>query len=312
MTNMLLFANVALWLKPFGYVICCTLGLSLVLWLLWNAAKAATPRLAAIAGTTAKEAVQQPFFLVIVGLGTLLLLFFPFLPYNTFGEDVKMLKDTGLTLVMILGIGLALWTASVSVADEIEGRTALTVLSKPVSRRTFILGKFSGIVLSVAILFLILGTIYLGTVGFKVVYDARENALPDPTSHVVWEEIVKTAPGLLLAFLEAVVLASISVAVSTRLAMLPNLMICATVYVLGNLMPLVLSSSASRFEIVAFAARFMANILPVLENFDMKTPIATGQVVPLAYLPWAMLYCALYCSVSMLLALLLFEDRDLA
>ena len=74
---------------------------------------------------------------------------FPFVPYNTFGEDVKMLKAEDLTLIKVLAIVLALWTASVSIADEIEGRTALTVLSKPISRRQFILGKYVGILVPV-------------------------------------------------------------------------------------------------------------------------------------------------------------------
>ena len=63
---------------------------------------------------------------------------FIYIPYNTFGEDVKMLKDSGLTLIMVLAILVGLWTASVSVADEIEGRTAVTLLSKPISRRQFV------------------------------------------------------------------------------------------------------------------------------------------------------------------------------
>jgi len=79
-----------------------------------------------------------------------------FLPYFTFGEDVKVVEENGLTLVMLLSIVLALWTASVSLADEIEGRTALTVLCKPISRRDFVLGKFLGILGPVAILFIIL------------------------------------------------------------------------------------------------------------------------------------------------------------
>ena len=71
---------------------------------------------------------------------------FIYIPYNTFGEDVKMYKDSSLMTIMVLAILVAVWTASVSVADEIEGRTALTLLSKPISRRQFVLGKFLGIV----------------------------------------------------------------------------------------------------------------------------------------------------------------------
>src|SRR5262249_49705716 len=104
------------------------------------------PKVAAIARTTAKEAWAQPLFWVELLPGAVLLIMFPFIPYHTFGEDVKVIKDSGLTLIMVLSILLAVWTASVSVADEIEGRTALTLLSKPVGRRQFILGKFLGVI----------------------------------------------------------------------------------------------------------------------------------------------------------------------
>ena len=106
------------------------------------------------------------------------------MPYNTFGEDVKMLKDEDMTLIKVLAIVLALWTASVSIADEIEGRTALTVLSKPIGRRQFIVGKFLGILGPVAILFFVLGAIFLATVSYKVSYDARESSHARPD--VAW------------------------------------------------------------------------------------------------------------------------------
>ena len=82
-----------------------------------------TPKVAAIAWTTAKEGVSQPLFYVLLAIGVFLLLIFPIIPYNTFGEDVKVVKETGLTLIMVLSIMLALWNSSVSIADEIEGRT---------------------------------------------------------------------------------------------------------------------------------------------------------------------------------------------
>ncbi len=215
------------------------------LWLLAIAVvvlRLAAPKVAAIAWTTAKEALCQPLFYVLLGFGAFMLVcMFPFLPYNTFGEDLKVVKETGLTLIMLLAVLLALWTASTSIADELEGRTALTVLSKPISRRQFILGKFLGVLGPVLILFIVLGALFLGSVSFKVVYDAREMSLPDPSWRDCWHEMVQIAPGLGLAFLEAVMMTSISVAISTRLPMLPNLAICASIYVLGHLVPMLAS-----------------------------------------------------------------------
>jgi hypothetical protein len=71
-------------------------------------------------------------------------------------------------------------------------------------------------------------------------------------------------------------------------------------------------SSAGQLEYVAFIGRLIAVVLPVLDHFNVQAAIAGGINVPVNYLAWAALYCALYCAAMMLLALILFEDRDLA
>jgi ABC-type transport system involved in multi-copper enzyme maturation permease subunit len=270
------------------------------------------PRLSAVALATAKEAVGQPLYLLALFGGMGLLLLYVYIPYNTFGEDVKMYKDSSLTTIMVLAILVAMWTASVSVADEIEGRTALTLLSKPISRRQFVLGKFIGIVWPIFLMYVVLGAWMLIWVSYKVVYDARETSNPDPTWQLCNAEMVSAIPGLVLAFLETVVLAAISVAISTRLPMLPNLVICGAIYALGHLGPLIVQSSAGQNEFVAFFGKFIPLIVPVLDHFNIQAAVAGGVPVPPTYLLWALLYCVLYSAAMMLLALILFEDRDLA
>jgi ABC-type transport system involved in multi-copper enzyme maturation permease subunit len=273
------------------------------------------PKVAAIARVTAKEALSQPLFYVLLTIGVFGLILFPFIPYNTLGEDIKMVKDEGLTLIMVLSVILALWTASVSIADEIEGKTALTLLSKPVGRRQFILGKFVGILTPVAIMFIVLGAVFLASVSFKAVYDSRETGSPEPTAEQCQEEMLQIAPGLALSLMETVVLASISVAISTRLPMMANLVICAAIYVLGHLVPILANSAVGKNEYVKFIADLQAAIFPVLDYFNISAGISTytaGQRVPWDYIAWDGLYCVLYSTVAMLFALLLFEDRDLA
>ena len=98
-----------------------------------------------IALATAKEAIRRPAFFVIAFFAAFLLWVTVYLSYFTFGEDIKMYKDTGLTTISFFCMLLALLTASSTVADEIEGKTAITLLSKPITRRQFIVGKFLGI-----------------------------------------------------------------------------------------------------------------------------------------------------------------------
>jgi len=312
MENILLWGAMTTWLKPLWLVAVGVLIAVVGFMVLTMLLRLAAPKVAAIARTTTKEALSQPLFYVILAIGIFALIIFPFVPYNTFGEDVKVIKDTGLTLIIVLSLVLALWTASVSIADEIEGRTALTLLSKPIGRRQFVFGKFLGVLGPVVILFIVLGALFLGSISYKVVYDARETANPEPTWQMCRFEMVKIVPGLALAFMETVVLAAISVAISTRLPMLPNLIICGSIYVLGHLVPMLVNSAVGQFEIVRFVGHFLATILPVLDHFNIYAAVATGQEVPLVYLGWAFLYCVLYSSVAMLIALLLFEDRDLA
>jgi hypothetical protein len=270
------------------------------------------PRASIIAVATAKEAISQPLYILLIAIGVVALLLYVIIPYNTFGEDVKMLKTSGMTTIKVLAIMMALWTASVSVSDEIEGRTALTVLSKPVSRRQFIFGKFLGIVWPILLMFLILGAVFLLTVSFKVVYDARESAKQSPLWEECFAEVVRIVPGLVLAFFETVVMAAISVAISTRLPMLPNLIICGSIYVLGHLVPLIVKSSLGEIVFVKFIGQLISVILPVLDYYEIEGAIAGGNAVPVEYLLMAALYSALYCAAAMLLALLFFEDRDLA
>jgi len=266
-----------------------------------------------VASTTSKEAVSQPLFQVVLAVGTFLLVAFVFIPYNTFGEDVKELKITALELIMVAAVLVAAWTASVSISDEIEGRTALTVLSKPIGRIQFLLGKLLGVMQSVSLLYLVLGAVLLITVSGKVVYDVRESSLPEALWTDSFEEMSGIVPGLVLAFFETIVITSISVAISTRLAMLPNLLICFSVYALGNLAPMLVQSHVNDpYGIVHFVGQLLATILPVLENFNIQAAISAGWEVPLPYLFWALLYCLLYSTIAMFFALILFEDRDLA
>ncbi len=269
-------------------------------------------RVAAVTSSTMKEAIGQPVFIVAIVAGIVLLMSFIVIPYNTFGEDVKMLKDSGLTLVKVLALLVVIWTASVTVSDEIEGRTALTVLSKPLTRRQFVLGKFIGLALVALLIFMILGAVLMSTTSLKVVYDARESSKTAPIWTDCATEMVTVVPGLVLSLLETILLAAVSLAVSTRVGMIPNLIICFTIYVLGHLVPLIVQSSVGKLAIVRFVGRLFATILPVLEHFTIEAAVIGGVPVPWGYLAWAAIYAGLYSAIALLIALVLFQNRDLA
>jgi uncharacterized membrane protein len=115
-----------------------------------------------------------------------------------------------------------------------------------------------------------------------------------------------------LSFFEMAVMSSIAIAISTRWPMLPNLMTCFSVWVLGHLGPLLVQSSVGQIPLVRFMGQLLAIVLPGLEYYSSETAITAEKVIPLAYLGATGIYSAIYITIAMLAALLMFEDRDLA
>ncbi len=282
------------------------------LYLMYLVFYAMAPKVAAIALSTFKTEVSQPLFMLVVGIGMVFVVLSIFIPYNTFGEDIKLYKDSGLTLIRVMAIFTAIWAASKSVAEEIEGRTALTVLSKPVGRRQFILGKFTGISLAIFLLFVIVGLWFVVFTGYKPVYDGRENSKKVEDWVQCFNEAMFVMPALLLYFLEVITFVGISVAISTRLSTLPNFLICFAVYVLGHLTPQFLNSNLSSFEPVVAFGNLLAVIFPVLDHYSVETAINTNTFVPLEYTGWIIIGTLVYGTIATLVALVFFEDRDLA
>lgn len=310
--NTFLFAAVPVWLRASSKIDFYALGglvlFALAVWLF----RTLLPKVGAIAWVTAKETILQPLFLILSMVGIFGLLVFLFLSYHTLGEDIKIVVSQGLTLVKLLAVFLAVWSASTSIADEIEGKTALMILAKPVGRAKFVIGKYMGVMIAVTLLFFILGFFFINSIGYKLVYDARELAKEVPTQAECFTYIVGILPGLVLAFFETIVLAAISVAISTRLPLLPNLTICLTLYALGHIMPIITASNAAaQMPLVGFFANLLC-VLPVLDHFNMETAVAMDRTVPLAYLLWTGLYSFLFAVAALVLSLTLFDDRDLA
>ncbi|MFO1020261.1 MAG: ABC transporter permease subunit [Planctomycetales bacterium] len=260
---------------------------------------------------TAKESVRQPVYFFMLFVVILLNLLNTFIPFFTLGDDIKMLKDGGLATILISGLLLAVWTASMSIAEEIEGKTAMTLLSKPINRRQFILGKYLGILYGVLLLYVPVILAFLWCVFYKVFYDSRESS-GDATVQLAVESTLQLLPGLILMFMEVMVVAAISVAVSTRLPMVVNVVICLAIFVIGHLTPSLVHAGVFKFELVEFMARLIATVLPVLEVFNISSAISTGSEVPLNYVGWAGVYCLTYSAIAIFVAFILFEDRDLA
>jgi ABC-type transport system involved in multi-copper enzyme maturation permease subunit len=292
------------------------------------------PKGGAVAMAAFREAVRQPMFWLFVLFAVLVLMpLAAILPFYTFGEDLVMMTEIDHDIIMILAVIFGVFTASISISDEIEGRTAVTLMSKPVSRRQFLLGKYFGILLAALLMTLLLGWFFNWMILGRQYFD-KSDPEPPPGRLTIWLDAWAPAgeatdflqgaglwafqtanlvPGLVLGFGQVMVLLAIAVSLATRLPMIVNVPICVLIYFLGHLTP-TLTLIAQHYKqneapgsAVAQMLSFMANLfdqlLPSLEYFRPGLSALIGQVT---------IYGVLYTIIILLLGLILFEDRDLA
>jgi len=111
-------------------------------------------------------------------------------------SNQRMLEGLGLGTLLVCGLIVASLSASSVLAREIEDKTALTVISKPVSRPMFVMGKFTGVAGAVMLFFYIAGLVYLMTLRHKVV--------PAAYHKIDWPVIVLGCSGFVLGMAAAV------------------------------------------------------------------------------------------------------------
>jgi ABC-2 type transport system permease protein len=107
-------------------------------------------KLFTIAKNTFTETIRQPVYAVIITAALLLFFVSPSISMYSMDDDNKLLRELGLSTLFIASLFIAIFSASGAVAEEIENKTILTVLSKPVQRPIFILAKFLGVTGAVA------------------------------------------------------------------------------------------------------------------------------------------------------------------
>jgi ABC-type transport system involved in multi-copper enzyme maturation permease subunit len=307
------------------------------------------PKGGAVAIATLRESLRQPMFWLIFGLASLLIFISMVVPYFTLGDDYKLMKQVGFDTVMLFPGLFGLLTASITVNEEIEGRTAITVISKPVSRRQFFIGKYLGILLACATMTLLLGWVLTWALHIKPRFDPLDDVIdPMPFEVSRWlapkvDALVPTVEGsawargmglwlgetiahhigLLRVFGQVMILLSICTALATRVQFVVNLVICLGVFLIGNLSPIMVhvtdkpeNEGNPALQLVRFIAQLFNAIFPSLDAFDMgpaiirDTPLST--IAFLGFVGTVLLYALLWTAIAVLSGLILFEDRDLA
>src|ERR1700677_3074569 len=105
-----------------------------------------------IAANAFMELVRQPVFLLLMTSSVAFEIFLAVPFYFAFGDEPKLVKNSVLAVMLLAGLFGAVLTASASLAKEIRSGTALVVLSKPISRAQFLLAKYVGLAVALAVL----------------------------------------------------------------------------------------------------------------------------------------------------------------
>ncbi len=289
----------------------------------------------AVAQAAYRETVRQPLFWFLLIFFIVLMVISVFVPYFTFGEDLTMMIDLQLDAILLPALILSVFTAALTISEEIEGRTAITLLSKPVARWNFLLGKFFGIFLAVMFLTLILTLVMSGTVIGKIAYDDIDDKLPGHRDEVaavkeftatmpggfgavaenalmVHTTVKMLAPGPIMILGQIFIMTALAVALATRFPLVLNLTVCFGFFFIGRLTP-ALKKQAGENPLIKFIANVIGIILPDLSTYDVGQQIAQGlNTVAWSYIGQTWLQGVLYATICLLFGLILFEDRDLA
>lgn len=126
-----------------------------------------------IAAVTFKEMIRHPIYCIVLFLGCLAIYVSPWFSMFTLLNSAKLVRDMGLASVLLAAIFIAAFSASGLVYREIENKTAVTILSKPVFRIEFILGKYFGLLTGIAIAVLQMTLILILTMRVGVPDTAR-------------------------------------------------------------------------------------------------------------------------------------------
>jgi len=247
-----------------------------------------------IAHNTFREAVRDRVLTGILVGGLLLIGLTRVASPLAMGEDLRLTVDFSLSAITGLGMLVILMVGSSLVAKEIDRRTIFNLLSRPLPRPLYLIGKWVGLtgalcaVAGVLGLALVLLLAVLGHVGYTATI----------------------AEAVYLSCLELAVITSIAVMFSAL-----STPILSALYTLGLFLAGQWCDDLRGFAVHAPGTlkpllETVANLLPNLPLFNMRTLASGGNVTSVTHLGLATLYAALYCGCVLMLGAAAFESRD--
>ena len=251
-------------------------------------------RIMVIALNTFKENLRDKILYNLVFFGLMLIGSSILLGSLTIGEQDKITKDLGLASINVFGVLIAIFVGIGLVSKEIEKRTIYSIIAKPIPRYQFLLGRYSGLALT-----LFVNTAIMA-VGFVLVLLLARVSL---------DMGLMKAIGLI--FLELLLIIAVAVMFSTFTTPTLSATFTLAIYVIGHLTG-DLKAMGDRLEndLVSGVLNVLYYALPNLEYFNVKSEAVHGIAISWDYLLITVSYGVTYAAFVMVAACMIFQRRD--
>ena len=252
-------------------------------------------RILIIARNTFREAVRDRVLYNLVVFVLLITASAIFLGELTAGQEARTIVNLGLSAMLLFGAFISIFVGVSLVSKEIERRTLYAVLSKPVGRGEFIVGKYLGLCLTLLVNVLIMGA----GVSLALLYVGGGNLALS-----IWGAVF-------LIFLELSILTAVAIVFSSFSSPALSALLTFMVFIIGNF-----SASLRDFaeNLGSTGAKLFFNFLyyflPNLSHYSFITNAAHGDVPSFAVIGSAFLYALLYISILIAAAILIFSRRN--
>ena len=261
----------------------------------------------AIAVNVFRESVRDKVLYNLVLFAVLLIAASFLLGQLTAGQDAKIIKDLGLAAISLFGLFIAVFIGIGLVWKEVERRSIYSLLAKPIPRPTFVLGKYLGLVLTLAVNIAIMGAALYAVLAYM------HWATPEQIRRT-WEAPA-TDPALLAAialiFVQLALVTAIALFFSTFSSPLLSAVFTFSLFIVGHF-----GADLKHFENVVesrpvvYLARAVYYLLPNLAPFDIKAQVVHGQPLAAGYIGLSVAYAVMYTAALLLAAVLVFSRRD--
>lgn len=254
-------------------------------------------RTIAIARNAFREAVRDRVLYNLILFALLLIAGAIFLGELSAGQDAKIIVDLGLSAMLLFGVFIAIFVGVGLVYKEIERRTIYAILSKPIGRSQFLIGKYFGLCLTLLVNVIVMGV----GVTAALVY-VRGGW--DPLAWQVW-------PAILLIYVELLILTAVALVFSSFSSPALSALLTFFVFIIGHFSGDLKAMSSSAASLPArWLFRGLYYLLPNLSNYSVITATAHGIVPDFRTLALALAYAFVYIVVLLAAASLIFGRRN--